>query len=408
MTTAEEYLKIANEAYAVDPLWHGLPPLRMGSKFTAGSGEHQQLYQVIDSENDPVSGFQAMAVVPVVNGKPDMSHITVSYAGTNPDHRADLLSDVESVVGGQQGSGSQVFDAKMFAARVRDQYPGATFTTAGHSLGAFLALLIAAENGWSATTFNGPDPWESLSPQAKEWLRNELAAGRNPLHNYVNERDLIGNLYPNKTGSADYVTDRAGRSIFGYHNIGKGGGFEVNPDGTIKGAGAKGRSLEEIIENAVHLPGLAQALGPGLTGLVATLRNPEFTKRAGNSIAGLIVTVNTVSALGLAASIAGTQVALAEIKQANARLVPRMEEGLLAAMNAAALLPYITTLDIENCVHQNRLHVHQRIDENAVAEVDRLVDKHISRVNEISDGISNAVLHTFAQDAQWALAFATQ
>jgi hypothetical protein len=118
--------------------------------------------------------------------------------------------------------------------------------------------------------------------------------------------------------------------------------------------------------------------------------------------------VNTVSALALAASIAGTEVALAEIKLANSRLIPRMEEGLLAAQNAAALLPYITTLDIENCVHAHRLHVHQNIDEDAVDEVDRLVDNHISRVNEISNGITNAVLHTAAQDAQWALACTTQ
>lgn len=407
MTTAEEYKDIADQAYGVDPLWQN-PPLVKGDRFTAGSGGHQQLYKVIDVENNPMNGFQAMAVVPVVGGKPDMSRVTVSFAGTNPDHRADVLSDVESVVAGGQGPGSQVMDAKQFAARVRGDNPGASFNTAGHSLGGFLALLIAAENGWSGTTFNGPDPWESLSPEAKEWLRKELAAGRNPLRNYVNEYDLPGNLYPNKTGSAHYVTDRAGRPIFDYHNIGKGAGFTFNPDGTIRGAGAKGRSLEEIIENAVHLPGLAQRLGPGLTGLVATLRNPEFMKGTGNSIAGLIVTVNTVSALGLAASIAGTQVALAEIKQGNLRLIPRMEEGLLAAQNAAAMLPYVTTLDIENCVELNRLRVHQNIDEDAVAHVDRLVDHHITRVNEISDGITKAVLHTVAQDAQWALTYATQ
>jgi hypothetical protein len=60
----------------------------------------------------PASGFQAMAVAPVVDGVPDLSHIVVAYAGTNPDHRADLLEDVETVVGGMQGPRSQVADAQ--------------------------------------------------------------------------------------------------------------------------------------------------------------------------------------------------------------------------------------------------------------------------------------------------------
>lgn len=409
MTTAEEYIDISKEAYLVDPLRQD-PPMAKGNRFYAGSEANEQLYEVVDVQNNPGNGFQAMAVAPVVNDEPDTSQITVSYAGTNPNHRADILADIQSIVGDQRGPGTQLMDAQLFAERVARAHPDATIDTTGHSLGAFLALLVAAENGFTATTFNGPDPWEWLSPEAKERLRKAKADGRKPLRNYVNVWDLVGNIYPDKTGAADFVTDVPGRPTFDYHNIENGESFTINPDGSIKGAGAKGKSLEEIVANAADTfaPGLAGALGPGLTGLVTSMRNPTFMRSVGMNASGVIVAVNTVSALGLAASIQGTLTSLMEIKSANARLVPSMEAGLLAAKNAATMLPFITTYDIENCVEMNRLHVHQNIDERAVDEVDRLVNDHMVKVTDLSEGISRAVTNAMAQDAQWAVAYATQ
>jgi hypothetical protein len=408
MTTAEEYKDLANRAYLVDPLKRD-PPLAKDDEFNVGSGAHKRTYVVLDTEDNPVNGFQAMAVAPLVNGAPDLSQITLSYAGTNPDHRADIAADVQSIVDNQQGLGTQVMDAKLFADRVKAAHKGATFTTAGHSLGAFLAMIVASENGWSATTFNGPDPWEWLSPEARNWLRSELAAGRNPLSNYVNEWDAIGNLYANKTGAAVFVADRPGRPALDYHNIGKNEAFAFNADGSVTGAGVEGRRLDEIVTNVLdgYAPGLASALGPVFSGLVANLRNPAVMKTLGSTVSGVIVAVNTVSALGLAASIGGTAASLTQIKLANGRLIPRMEEGLLAAKNAASLLPYVTTDDIENCVDLYRLHVHQNIDEAAVAEVDELVDHHIATVSAISDGIARSVQHTIEQDAQWAITYGT-
>ncbi|MDR6971406.1 hypothetical protein [Leifsonia shinshuensis] len=409
MTTDEQYLDIANSAYSVDPLRQD-PPLASGTRFTAGTGDHTELYEVLATENNAANGFQAMAVAPVVNGRVDSSDIVVSYAGTNPDHRADVLADAQSVVGDHQGAGTQVLDAKLFAERIRQSHPGATITTNGHSLGAFLALLVAAENGWSATAFNGPDPWEWLSPAAKERVRNDIAAGRNRLTNYVNEWDVVGNLYADRTGAAVYVSDKPGRPPLDYHNIGRREGFRVGPDGSIAGAGAKGRRLDAIVANALHryAPGVAQALGPAFTGLVAGLRNPAAMEALGSASSSLIVTVNSVSALALAASIGGTTTSLMDIKAANSRLIPRMEDGLRTAQNAAALLPCITAQDIATCTDVHRLHVHQNIDEDAVRHVDRLVSSHIARVADISDGITRSVRHTIEQDAQWALALATE
>jgi hypothetical protein len=406
VTTAEESMNLANLAYRVDPLKQH-PPITAGQMLDIHTGNHSQEYWVLDTANNPVNGFQAMAVAPIVDGAPDLSRITISYAGTNPDHRADLLADMESVVDDQQGVGTQVDDARAFADRVRDAHQGASVSTGGHSLGAYLAMVVAAENRWSATTFNGPDAYNALSPEARVWLEQERAAGRRPLTNYVNAWDLIGNLYENRTGAAIYVEDEKGRSVLDYHNIGTGEdvAFRFTSDGSIVGAGATGRPLERIIENATKLPGLADALGPSLTGLVGSLRNPTFMRAVGKNVSGLVVAVNTASALGLAASVGSAVVSLEAIKRTNANLVDRMQTGLDTAKSAALQLPYITVYDIERCVDVEGLSVHQNIDERAVEEVDQLVDDHIALVTRISDGVTRSVEHSIAQDAQWALTY---
>ncbi|MEO7015384.1 MAG: hypothetical protein ABI130_13625 [Leifsonia sp.] len=406
MTTAEEYMYLAARAYDVDRLIQD-PPLAVDERFNVGSGDHKQKYQVIDTEDHSANGFQAMAVAPVVDGVPDLSHIVVSYAGTNAEHRADILEDVETVVGGTQGPLSQVADAHRFADRVKKAHPESSISTAGHSLGAFLALLVAAENNWDATTFNGPDPWEWLSPQAKTRLEADKKAGRKPLHNYVIEWDIVGNIYGSRTGAADFVTAERGLSVLDYHNIGKGGAFRFDPDGSVRASGAKGKRFDDVLANVVNtlLPGSSTALSPVLLALAGTARNPASMKTLAKNASGALVAVNSVAALGLAASIGSTANALAEIKVANGRIISRMEDGLLAAKNAAALLPTITAYDIERCVDRHRLHVHQNVDMAAVHAVDERVDRHIERVGQLSQGISQTVHHTLVQDAQWALTF---
>ena len=57
-------------------------------------------------------------------------------------------------------------------------------------------MYIAAENQWKNVGFNGPDPYEVLTP-AKKWV------AENPgwLTNYRNQADIVGNLMGNGTGA---------------------------------------------------------------------------------------------------------------------------------------------------------------------------------------------------------------
>ena len=69
----------------------------------------------------------------------------------------------------------QLSSAVAFAEAVKQEYSEATFSTTGHSLGEYLALYIAAENQWKNVGFNGPDPYEVLTPVLKSGSLKILA-----------------------------------------------------------------------------------------------------------------------------------------------------------------------------------------------------------------------------------------
>ncbi|SDH26852.1 hypothetical protein SAMN04515691_2459 [Leifsonia sp. 98AMF] len=406
MTTQKEDHDIAKEAYLVDPLARD-PPYTAGSRFKVGPDDVE--YLVYDSHHDPVSGFQGMAVVPVVAGKPDFSHVTIAFAGTNPEHRADILADTMSVVGGDTGPGTQASEAMEFARRVREsvkkEHPEASYSTVGHSLGGWQAMLVAAEFGWAGVSFNGPDPWDSLSPRAKEWLQRQRDAGRNPMVNYVNEWDLIGNLSGNGTGAAKYVGGPRGKGPFGHHDLET--AYEFNADGSLKRLGVEGRSDWEISQNQVAgLPaGLQPQFTPIIAGLYGRLRLPLVGEVVGTIASGATVLVDTVAALDLASSIGSLGISLEAIKAANAGLPGQLQSVLDAGRSTVSMIPFVTPADVEECISTHRLNPHQRIDLDAVAEVDRRVDTHTLVVAQLSEGVVKAVVHTLEQDGQWASRF---
>lgn len=406
MTSAEDYKNLADQVYGVDPELQD-PPVHVGQTFPPDARLPQ--YTVYDTLTDPRSGIQAMAVVPVVDGQADYSKVIVSYAGTNPDERADTLADLQSVIGGRSGPGTQVFAAQAFAVQVRDRlkregHPDVPMETVGHSLGGYLALLVAAENRLAATTFNGPDPWDALSPEAQEWVKEQTDLGRNPFTNYVNEYDLVGNVYGNRTGSAVFVRDARGKGMLEYHNLSS---FEFEEDGSVKGVTAEGQNMEAILQNVANsfLPGSGPTLGPILKNLASGLQTPRVAAAAGQAFSGLVVAVDTVSALALATSIAGTETHLAAIKRINGAIISEMQAALTIAKQAAYVHPFITEADIETCVSAHRLHVHHNIDVSAVAAVDSLLDDQIDTVRKIADGVVRTVANAAAQDAQWALVY---
>ena len=200
MTMREkDYNQFSDMVYWLDPKHPNYDPSIKEGRIKQYNGQN---YQILKIKSEPSNGMQAMAIAPLdSNGYPDTTQLTVAFAGTNfsGDWR-DIVTDVQTVGLSMKQLGwnpGQADSAQDFANWIHLTYPHAVVTTTGHSLGEYLALMIAAENKWRNVGFNGPDPYGILSTDAKKWIKDNPGM----LTNYRNFADLIGNLMGNGTGA---------------------------------------------------------------------------------------------------------------------------------------------------------------------------------------------------------------
>ncbi|HBK5546931.1 TPA: lipase [Enterococcus faecium] len=211
----KHYNDISEKVYWLDPKY---PRYNEGYKKNSVkefAGMEFQILQIKDS----LDGMQAMSVAPIKNGKVDLSQVVIAFAGTNLSDWKDLETDARSIMnlyGNRPGASfsekattnkilsvsglktaGQINSAIAFANEVKKEYGEAAISTTGHSLGGFLALYIAAEKQWKNVGFNGPDPYDLLSPEAKKWVEENPGM----LTNYRNHADFIGNFGGNGTGA---------------------------------------------------------------------------------------------------------------------------------------------------------------------------------------------------------------
>ncbi|EGP5710728.1 lipase [Enterococcus faecium] len=211
----KHYNDISEKVYWLDPKY---PRYNEGYKKNSVkefAGMEFQILQIKDS----LDGMQAMSVAPIKNGKVDLSQVVIAFAGTNLSDWKDLETDARSIMnlyGNRPGASfsekattnkilsvsglktaGQINSAIAFANEVKKEYGEAAISTTGHSLGGFLALYVAAEKQWKNVGFNGPDPYDLLSPEAKKWVEENPGM----LTNYRNHADFIGNFGGNGTGA---------------------------------------------------------------------------------------------------------------------------------------------------------------------------------------------------------------
>ncbi|MBF0778650.1 lipase family protein [Streptococcus cuniculi] len=153
----EKYNWLSNQVYWVDKLKQNKDySLKEGKTYPYNSkDESLGQFRVLKVADNKSNGMQAMAVAPVVNGVVDYDNITIAYAGTNFSDPNDRRTDLENVIQGREGLtadfrsieniDSQVDTALEFAADIQKEYPQATLSTTGHSLGGYLALLVAVK-----------------------------------------------------------------------------------------------------------------------------------------------------------------------------------------------------------------------------------------------------------------------
>lgn len=389
MTSAEDYESMANAVYFVDPL-RQKPPRAVNETFYSDNDSRKQQWVVVNVSADASDGFQAMAVAPVMNGVRDDSRIFIAYAGTNPEDPHDLANDLGV---GLSAKPAQASDAMAFAATVKKLHPTSKFETVGHSLGGYLAQYVAAENRWPATSFNGPDAWRIMSSSARAWLDKHNAAGTNPLKNYVNRFDTVGNSKGNRSGAGIFVDDVPRRPLLDYHNLGKNkkgkpNGFRFDASGNIVGTGAKQLDFGIILYN-LGLTGAAK-------GVWRMDKSSPYPK----------VLVAIQPAIELADRIDGLTAKLRAIRSANNGVEEKLQEALDEAKSEyPAFHPYVSHTDVENCVAAHGLEVHHSLDRDAVESVNRLVDHQLRMVESLHRGIRNAVVNALTQDARSAQTF---
>ncbi|MGL9744282.1 lipase [Enterococcus sp. DIV1368e] len=224
--TDKNYNKLNEVVYRIDPnhLYYD-PTLKEGEirKFSGTTFEILKL-----KENSKTDGMQAMAVAPLdEKGNVDTSQVVISYAGTNTSDFKDIETDIRTIVGFFDKTVSPGFSMTPSQARVSGQltsatefakeYKDAEISTTGHSLGQYLALYVAAENQWKNVGFNGPDPYELLSPESKKWIKENPGM----LTNYRNRGDeLLGNLMGDGTGAEIKISMEMGlMNPFDYHGL---------------------------------------------------------------------------------------------------------------------------------------------------------------------------------------------
>ena len=161
----KDYKEISMDAYRVDRK-KVEQPLRENQKLTKSN------FKILQVEDNQENGMQAMAVAPVNDrGEVDTRRIVIAYAGTNFSDSNDRNTDFQNVIMGlpvvtiknyffnrPEVGLNQIETAVYFAKKIKEKYPDSLIDSTGHSLGGYLAMVIAIRNRWATTVFNAPDP----------------------------------------------------------------------------------------------------------------------------------------------------------------------------------------------------------------------------------------------------------
>ena len=205
----KDYRDVSYFAYKIDNTAKERINIKEGRNILEGK------YKVLSLEDNQNNGMQAVAVAPVNDrGEVDTRRIVIAYAGTNFSDSNDRNTDFQNVIMGlpvvtiknyffniPEVELNQIETALYFAKKIKEKYPKSIIDPTGHSLGGYLAMVVAIRNRWTATVFNAPDPSNMLSEKEIEWAR----ANPHLLVNYRNYRDVIGNFGGNPLGIARYV-----------------------------------------------------------------------------------------------------------------------------------------------------------------------------------------------------------
>mgnify|MGYP000947450468 FL=1 len=135
-----------------------------------------QEFRVVATKSDPGTGFDGLAVAPIVNGKPDYKNVAVIAAGTDPDSPVNKgmfgSRDVNSAIIARQTYLSPQYKvADQFVKEIMDDPRYEVSQLSGYSQGSYM-LKVGAKYHIPTTTFNAWFKYGALSLKEKAFIES--------------------------------------------------------------------------------------------------------------------------------------------------------------------------------------------------------------------------------------------
>lgn len=133
-----------------------------------------QEFRVVATKSDTETGFDGLAVAPIVNGEPDYKNVAVIAAGTDPDSPVNKTMfssrDVNSAIIARQTYLSPQYKvADQFVKEIMDDPRYEVSQLSGYSQGSYM-LKVGAKYHIPTTTFNAWFTYLSLSNEEKAFI----------------------------------------------------------------------------------------------------------------------------------------------------------------------------------------------------------------------------------------------
>ena len=135
-----------------------------------------QEFRVVATKSDIETGFDGLAVAPIVNGKPDYKNVAVIAAGTDPDSPVNKTMfssrDVNSAIIARQTYLSPQYKvADQFVKEIMDDPRYEVSQLSGYSQGSYM-LKVGAKYHIPTTTFNAWFKYGALSLKEKAFIES--------------------------------------------------------------------------------------------------------------------------------------------------------------------------------------------------------------------------------------------
>ncbi|MBP2623986.1 hypothetical protein [Streptococcus oricebi] len=139
-----------------------------------------QDFRVVATKTDKATGFDGLAVAPIVNGKPDYKSVAVIAAGTDPDSKENAALSTPwgtvsrdfwtAMTSGMTNGSVQYAPADAFVQELMENKKYRVVQLSGYSQGAFM-LKVGAKYHIPTTTFNSWFAYNSLNAEERAFVK---------------------------------------------------------------------------------------------------------------------------------------------------------------------------------------------------------------------------------------------